>query len=55
MNKTKKGIVAFLLAAAVLVSMVGMASANSITWDLDSGTPLIMYQDVHTESWQCFH
>ena len=39
MNKTKKGIVAFLLAGAVLVSMVGMASAhNSITWDFDSET-----------------
>ena len=50
MNKTKKGIVAFLLAAVLLVSMVGMASANSIKWDLDSGTPLIMWKPDHTES-----
>ena len=36
MNKTKKGIVVCLLAVALLVSMVGMASANTTTWDLDS-------------------
>ena len=36
MNKTKKGIVAFLLAAALLVSMVGMVSAQSQTWYLSS-------------------
>ena len=36
MNKTKKGIVAFLLAAALLVSMVGMASAATIWFYLDS-------------------
>ena len=50
MNKTKKGIVAFLLAAAVLVSMVGTASAGpSLKWDLDSGATLIMWEPEHTE------
>ena len=49
MNKTKKGIVAFLLAAALLVSMVGMASAASQRWDFDSDHK--MYKsDVHVES-----
>ena len=37
MNKTKKGIVAFLLAAALLVSMVGMASA-AVTWYLEDSS-----------------
>jgi hypothetical protein len=55
MNKTKKGIVAFLLAAALLVSMVGMASADNYpgptTWYLTdttssvSGADYIMYKD----------
>jgi hypothetical protein len=48
MNKTKKGIVAFLLAAALLISMVGMASANSIKWDLDNNG--VMYSGTHTET-----
>jgi len=46
----RKATVATLLAAAILISLVGMASANSITWDLDSGTPLIMWKPAHTES-----
>ena len=33
MNKTKKGIVALLLAAALLISMVGMASAEYLSTD----------------------
>ena len=38
MNEIKRGIVAFLLAAALLVSIVGMASAASQIWNLkDSG------------------
>jgi hypothetical protein len=45
----KKNIVALLLAAALLISMVGVASA-SIKWDLDSGTPLIMWKPAHGES-----
>ena len=48
MNKTKKGIVALLLAAALLVSMVGMASANSIIWDLGDNT--VMYKEPHSET-----
>ena len=48
MNKTKKGIVVFLLAAALLVSVVGTASANSITWDLDQD--LTMHDEAHTET-----
>ena len=48
MNKTKKGIVAFLLAAVLLISMVGMASAYSQTWDLDSND--IMYKTANAES-----
>ena len=48
MNKTKKGIVALILAAALLVSMVGMASANSQTWDLDSDD--LMYKTANAES-----
>jgi hypothetical protein len=51
MNKTKKSIVAFLLAATILISMVGMVSSDpSLKWDLDSGTPLIMYEPGHTET-----
>ena len=55
MNKTKKGIVAFLLAAALLVSMVGMASADPIgptqwyftehTSGVPSGADYIAYKD----------
>ena len=41
-----KCIVAFLLAAALLISMVGMASASE-TWDLDSNR--VMYAGTHTE------
>ena len=45
MNKTKKGIVAFLLTAALLVSMVGMASADPATaWDF--GNNSVMYKNV---------
>lgn len=53
MNKTKKGIVAFLLTAALLVSAVGTASANSIDWDLDevdgSGHYVMWEPVAHTE------
>ena len=48
MNKTKKGIVALILAAALLISMVGMASANTQTWDLDNND--IMYKIANDES-----
>ena len=48
MNKTKKGIVVFLLTAALLISMVGMASAYSQTWDLDHNN--IMYKTARDES-----
>ena len=44
----KKGIVAFLLAAALLVSMVGIVSALSQTWDLDHDD--IMYKTAHAET-----
>ena len=53
MNKTKKGIVAFLLTAALLVSMVGMASAEYLSTDrwrmtddvsAVNGADYIMYQ-----------
>ena len=45
MNKTKKGIVVCLLTAALLVSMVGTASANPATsWDF--GNNSVMYKNV---------
>ena len=54
MNKTKKGIVAFLLTAALLVSAVGMASADpSLKWDLDkvdSSGDYVMWEAEHTET-----
>ena len=49
MNKTKKSIVALLLAATVLISMVGMASAGpSQRWDFDDDNK--MYKTAHAES-----
>ena len=48
MNKTKRGIVAFLLAATILISVVGMASADSLRWDFDDDNT--MYRGVHTET-----
>ena len=46
--KTKKGIVVIVLAAALVVWMVGIVSANSITWELDQNG--IMYKGDHTEA-----
>ena len=43
----KKSIVVCLLAAALLVSMVGMASAD-VTWDLDDDG--VMYKEPHSET-----
>ena len=49
MNKTKKGIVAFILAAALLVSIVGIGIADpDVTWAFDKD--VIMYRQPHTES-----
>ena len=45
--KTKKGIIAIVLAAALLISMAGIVSAYSITWELDQNG--IMYKGDHTE------
>ena len=46
--KTKKGIVVIVLAAALMVWMVGIVSAYSITWELDQNG--IMYKGDHTET-----
>ena len=45
--KAKESIVALLLAAALLISMVGIVSASQ-TWDFDDDD--IMYKDTHTET-----